>query len=214
MNFKSPLKSLTLAVLLLSGAAAQADITIYTTRASFLAALASSGTDTFNDLTPVETSTPLLRSAGAYAYRASVGPVSDFYPAGTAPDIWLSTAVSNDTMTFDNFTAGIRGFGGNFFGSNINGLFDPNRTIVLTASDGVSMRTVNLMNTSTSTFLGFISSDPLRTVSLHGDGVPGVTYWATANDVTIGLVPEPAAYAMLAGGLGLVGFALRRRNRA
>lgn len=42
MKFKPSLKPLTLAVLLLSGAAAQADITIYTTRASFLAALLSS----------------------------------------------------------------------------------------------------------------------------------------------------------------------------
>lgn len=212
MNFKSPLKSLTLAVLLLSGAAAQADITIYTTRASFLAALTLSGTDTYNDLTVQPTGSPLLRSAGAFAYRASAGPVSAFFPAGALPDIWLSTQISNDTMTFDNFTSGIRGFGGNFFGSNVDGLFDPGRTMVLTASDGASTRTVNLFNTTTSTFLGLISTDPLRTVSLHSDGLPGVAYWSTANDVTIGLVPEPAAWGMLAAGLGLVGFAVRRRR--
>ena len=212
MKFKSSLKSLTLAVLLLSGAAAQADITIYTTRAAFLAALVSSGTDTYNDLATMETPTPLLRAGGAFSYRASVGPVSDFYPAGGLPDVWLSTAVSTDTITFDSFTAGIRAFGGNFFGSNIDGLFDPNRTIVLTASDGLTTRTVSLFNTTTTTFLGFISSDPLRTVTLHGDGLPGAAYWSTANDVTIGLVPEPAGYAMLAAGLCVVGFAMRRRG--
>ncbi|MES2759804.1 MAG: PEP-CTERM sorting domain-containing protein [Pseudomonadota bacterium] len=209
------LKSLSFAaVLLCAAAAAQADITVYTDRAAFLAALSSSGTDTFDDLIVSQTSTPLLRSAGAFGYRASAGPVSNFWPAGTTGgDVWLAPTVSNDTITFDSF-GGLQAFGGNFFGSDAAGAFSPNRTVVLTATDGAATRTVNLYDTTVATFLGFISTDPLASVSLRTDGVPGGTaYWSTANDVMIGMpVPEAQTYAMLLLGLGLIGFVARSRG--
>lgn len=205
------LKSLSLAVLLLAAASAQADVLVYTDRTAFLAALSAPGTDTFNDLSIVQTASPLSRVAGPYSYVASAGPVSDFWPAGSPPDVWLATTSANDTITFGSFSAGVRGFGGNFFGSDINGAFSPGRTIILTATDGTTTRTVNLFNTTTTTFLGFISSDPLATATLHGAGVAGDPYWATANDVTLAAVPEPESYGMLLAGLGLVGFAMRRR---
>lgn len=209
------LKSLSLAALLLAAASARADVVVYTDRTAFLAALSAPGTDTFNDLAIVQTASPLSRVAGPYSYLASAGPVSDFWPAGSASDVWLATTSANDTITFGSFSAGVRGFGGNFFGSDINGVFSPGRTMILTATDGTSTRTVNLYNTTTTTFLGFISSDPLATVTLHGAGVAGDPYWATANDVTLGVaaVPEPENYGMLLAGLGLVGFAMRRRAR-
>lgn len=207
------LKSLSLAVLLLAAASAQADVLVYTDRAAFLAALSAPGTDTFNDLSIAQTASPLSRAAGAYNYVASAGPVSDFWPAGSVSDVWLATTVATDTITFDSFSSGVRGFGGNFFGSDINGAFSAGRTMVLTAIAGTTTRTVNLYNTTTTTFLGFISSDPFSAVTLHGDGLPGDAYWPTANDVTLGVpaVPEPESYGMLLAGLGLVGFAMRRR---
>lgn len=215
MNLKPlSLKSLTLAALLCTAAAAQADVAMYTDRAAFLAALTLPGTDTFNDLTITETGSPLSRSAGAYSYRASAGPVSDFFPAGSAADVWLATTVASDAITFSNFSAGLRAFGGNFFGSDVNGAFSPGRTMILTATDGTSARTVNLYNTTVNTFLGFISSNPLSSVTLRPDGVPGNVYWVTANDVTMGVVnavPEPETYGMLLAGLALVGYAARRR---
>ncbi len=211
------LKSLTLAVLLCTAAAAQADVTVFTDRASFLAALTLPGIDTFDDLSISQTPTPLGRMAGTYAYRASAGPVSDFYPAGAGADIWLATTVASDTITFSNFAAGLRAFGGNFFGSDVNGEFSPGRTMVLTANDGTSTRTVNLYNTTTTTFLGFITTNPLASVTLRPDGIAGNVYWASANDVTIGMVnpvPEPETYGMMLAGLALVGYAARRRRRA
>jgi hypothetical protein len=215
VKLTSSLKSLSLAVLLCTGAAAHADITVYTDPVAFLAALSAPGTDTFDDLTIAQTGTPLARTAGAYSYRASVGPVSNFWPAGTAGgDVWLAPTVSNDTITFDSFGA-LTAFGGNFFGSDAAGAFSPGRTVVLTATDGTTTRTVNLYDTVITTFLGFVSDNPLASVTLHSDGLPGGSaYWSTANNVTVGLpVPEPESYAMLVAGLGLVGFMLRRRRR-
>ena len=210
------LKSLTLAVLLCTAtAAAQAGVTVFTSRAAFLAALHLPGVDTFDDLTMSETGTPINRMAGPYSYRASAGPVSDFYPAGGGSDIWLANTVASDTITFSNFSAGLRAFGGYFFGTDVNGAFSPGHTMVLTANDGTTSRTVNLFNTTTTTFLGFIADNALTSVTLRPDGIPGNVYWATANDVTMGLVnavPEPQTYAMLLAGLALVGCAARRRR--
>ncbi len=204
------LKTLSLAVLLCTAAAAQADVLVFTDRAAFLAAVSMPGTDTFNDLTVVGTPSPLNRTAGAYSYRASAL-VNDFYPAGGGADIWLATSAASDTITFSNFSAGLRAFGGNFFGTDVFGAFSPGRTMVLTATDGTITRTVNLYDTTTSTFLGFVSANPLTSVMLRPQGLPGVVYWATANDVTLAAVPEPQTYGMLLAGLALVGFVARRR---
>jgi hypothetical protein len=210
------LKSLTLAVLLCTAAAAaQADIMIFTDRAAFLAALQVPGIDTFNDLTVSQTGTPLFRTAGPYSYQASAGPVSDFYPAGSGSDIWLANTVATDTITFSNFSAGLRAFGGNFFGTDINGAFLPGQTMMVSANDGIGTINVDLFNTTTASFVGFIADNPLASVTLRPDGIPGNIYWVTANDMTMGQVnpvPEPEAYGMLLAGLGLVGYAARRRR--
>jgi hypothetical protein len=214
VNIKTrSLKALPLAVLLCISAGAKADVIVYTDRTAFLAALSLPGTDTFNDLTSTEMASPLNRMAGTYSYRVSAGPQSDFFPAGTAADRWLATNVAGDTMTFFNFASGVRGFGGNFFGSDVTGAFSPGHTMVLTASDGTTTRTVNLNNTTVDTFLGFISTtSPFSSVTLRNDGQSGTVYWATANNLTLA-VPEPATYGMLLAGLGLFGFMVRRRTR-
>jgi hypothetical protein len=204
------LKTLSIAALLCTASAAHADVTVYTDRAAFLAAITLAGTDTFNDLGGTPYDSPLARMAGGYGYLASAGPVDGFYPAGGAADIWLAANVAADTITFSNFAPGVRAFGGSFFATDINGVFAPGRTLVLTASDGANVRTVNLYDATTATFLGFVSSDPLASVSLRPDGVAGSVYWATANDVILA-VPEPASCCMLLAGLGLVGLAARRR---
>ena len=210
------LKSLSFAVLLCTAtAAAQADVTVFTDRASFLAALTLPGIDSFDDLAVSQTDSPLFRFAGSYAYQASAGPVSDFYPAGSGSDIWLATTVASDSITFLNFAAGLRAFGGNFFGSDVDGAFLPGQTVVLTATDGTTERTVSLYDTSTTTFLGFIADNALTSVTLRPDGIAGNTYWVSANDVTMGTVtavPEPQTYAMVVAGLALVGFGARRRR--
>lgn len=204
------LKTLSIAALLCTASAAQADVTVYTDRAAFLAAVTLPGTDTFNDLSVKPYDSPLARMAGGYGYLASAGPVDGFYPAGGGADIWLATNTATDKITFSNFAPGVHAFGGSFFATDIDGAFTPGQTLVLTATDGANVRTVNLYDTTATTFLGFVSSDPLASVVLRPDGLPGSVYWATANDVILA-VPEPAGFGMLLAGLGLVGLAARRR---
>jgi hypothetical protein len=201
-------KLLAAAAMMLTAVAANADIHIFTDQAAFNAAITAPGVDSFDDLSVQLYPSPLLRSAGAYSY--SVASFDGLYGAGPAADRWLSNNTATDPMVFSGFSGGVSAFGGNFFGSDIAGAFTPNSSFTLTAADGTSV-SYTLTNTTTSTFLGFVSDAPLTSVTLTSLG----QYWPTANNLTLAMaapVPEPETYAMLLGGFALLGFARRRRS--
>ena len=199
------LKPLCLAALLCAGASAQAAITVYTSQAGFLSAVSAPGYDSYDDLAVVGYGDTLIRSAGGYRYDAySAG---GLYGAGGAGgDYWLSNNVRSDPIVFRNFAGGVSAFGGNFFTSDIAGRYVFGN-LVLTAADGTAL-TYKLNNTTTDSFLGFVSDSALVSVTLATDG--GM-YWPTANNVVLA-VPEPATYGMLLAGIGLVGVGARRRR--
>jgi len=160
-----------------------------------------------------ETASPLSRMAGVYSYKASAGPSDGgFYPSGSGSDIWLSGTMSSDAITFNSFSAGVFGFGGNFFGTDSFGAFMPGRTIVLSAVSGADSETFTLSNASQDSFVAFLSDHPLTSVSLHNMESDGTVYWATANNVVLA-VPEPATWSMLLGGLAVAALARRRKGR-
>ncbi|WP_313703489.1 PEP-CTERM sorting domain-containing protein [Massilia sp.] len=201
-----PLKSLAAAVLLCVASGAQAQIDVYTDRTAFLAAVGGYGVDTYDDLAVQLYESPFARSAGSYGYTASAD--SGLYGAGSGGDGWLTPNVDNEAIIFSNFAPGIVGFGGYFFGSDINGAFVPNGTLQFTATDGSTLD-YTLTGATTTSFVGFVSSSPLASVSL----ISGGDYWATANDVTLAMpIPEPETYAMMMLGLGVVGWMRRRRG--
>ena len=118
---------------------ASAAITVFTDQASFLAAISAPATDTFQGLSIVGvTDSPITRSAGAYGYRAAVSTTS-FFGAGTSANPWLSTNTATDTIAFSNFTGGVYGLGGNFFGSDLGGAF-ASGGVILTATDAGLIR--------------------------------------------------------------------------
>jgi hypothetical protein len=200
---------------------AHAAITVYTTQASYLAAISAPGLDTFDNLDPTDSlSTPQNRTAGAYAYTASVAPNSIFFPAGSSGgDVWLSSDDRNDTITFDGFSANVRGVGGYFFRTNIGGrLSSVEATINLSATDASGTVTQALFNPTFTSFVGFVSTGELTNVKLwvgsEGTGVDSV--WAAANDLTLGAtppIPEPETYALMLAGLALL-TAVGRARRA
>ena len=152
---------------------------------------------------------PLQRTAGAYGYTASTSE-EGFFPAGTSSDVWLSTTLETAPITFSDFSSGVRAFGGNFFGSDVDGAFLPGVALVLSATDGATTSTVNLDNTTSATFLGFISPNPLASVTMHIGAASPTLFYGTVNDVVLA-VPEPVTWGMLLTGIGLIGFAARRR---
>jgi hypothetical protein len=199
------LKPLCLAALFCLGANAQAEITVYTSQAAFLQAVSAPGYDSFDDLTLSPYDPTLPRTAGSYGYEAFSAD-GLWGAGGMGGDYWLSNNNGLQPIVFQNFSGGVSAFGGNFFTSDVAGQFITGN-LILSAADGSTLD-YTLNNSTTGSYLGFVSDAALTSVSV---GTDGGLYWPTANNVVLA-VPEPATYGMLLAGVGLLGAAARRRR--
>jgi hypothetical protein len=203
------LRALLPAVLLCTSLAARADITIYTDRAAFLAAITATATDSFDDL-PFGPAIPLDRSTGPYSYR--VTSFRGAFVTGAADDKWLTNSVGNNPLFFQDFTGGTNAVGGNFFGTDFDGKLLPNATIELLAQDQSGYVLYTLDHPTADSFVGFISDVPITIIGVL-DETDGE--FATANNLTLGMAspaPEPASAAMLLAGMAAFGLVARRRR--
>lgn len=209
-----------LAALLLASGTAQAAITVYTSQASYLAAISAPGTDTFDDLTiGTFVPGPISRTAGAYGYTANTNPLAGFFVAGSGSDAWLSTDDALDTILFLSFSGGVKGAGAFFFANNDAGLFTPGN-ITVSASDAGGSVTRSITGATTSSFLGFVSSTGLTGMELFTEQPARGFVWPTINDLTLGMeaggttvIPLPGSFALMAPVLLLAGLACNRRRR-
>ena len=86
----------------------------------------------------------------------------------------------------------------------------PTGLSLLTSGGDSAQTTVTAYDQSTFGFLGIVSSTPFNAVTFLTDNsanIPEIEYGAAAG------VPEPASWALMIGGLGLTGVALRHRRR-
>lgn len=214
MSNKLSWKPLAAAALLAATGASQAAITVYTDQTSFLAAVINPGVDGFNGFSIIgSTPSPITRTAGDYGYTADTGPAGSFFGAGSPANPWLSTNTATDTVSFFNFTGGVAALGGNFFGSEISGLFAPG-SVTLTATDADGTVTQTIVNATTSSFVGFVSSTGTLASATLASVQPTTGFlWPTADNLTLAApIPEPETYALMLAGLGLMGFMARRRR--
>lgn len=207
--------ALATAVLLLSATAAQAEITVYTSQSSYLSAVGTTGVDTFDDLEIDEYEGPLTRTAGDYSYELSTAPDAESAGLWGASDddvdFWVTPAWSGDGLVFA-LNGQVAGAGGFFFGSDLSGFSTPLESITLTATDSTGATlTYTVEAPEVNSFVGFVTDSRLTSLTVQsGD----VDVWTTANDLHISAaVPEPETYGMLLAGLGLLGYAARRKQR-
>lgn len=190
---------------------ARALVVTYTDRDAFLAALSSSSTDNYNDLSSGLVTSPLDRTITVYTYNATA---TDDLVLGTVNgSTVLSTNVSDKALTL-NFTAGApTAVGGYFFNTDIN--FNVvNSVITVTAYPGASAQSV--VTGSATNFFGWLddSGTPFTSlVIVPGAGSPDA--FATVDDLVLG---QAAPAAQVPGPLPVLGlvvaFSFSRRLRS
>jgi hypothetical protein len=205
--WKSMILGLAVSALLLVGVRpAKAGVTIYNTKAAFLAATNPGFYENF-----------FLTDNGFELSPIDFGPVNGFkYRATAAGDFFsqpskFSTNVANDPITFTMTGAPVTAIGGDFWLTDID--FNTIKgTITITLNDGT---TVNLLNATPTTFEGFTSDVAITSLTLT-TGEAGA--FNTANDFIVGTaaaVPEPSTLTLLGlGTLSLFGYTWRRRRTA
>ena len=190
---------------------ARALVVTYTDRDAFLAALSSSSTDNYNDLSSGLVTSPLNRTITGYTYNATA---TDDLVLGTVNgSTVLSANVSGKALTL-NFTAGApTAVGGYFFNTDI-GFNVLNRVITVTANPGASAQSV--VTGSATNFFGWLddSGTPFTSlVIVPGAGSPDA--YATVDDLVLG---QAAPAAQVPGPLPVLGlvvaFSFSRRLRS
>jgi hypothetical protein len=198
-------------------AAAHAQFTVYTSLASYLAAVGANGTDTYTGfLITGLTPSPITRAAGAYSYTATAA--GGFWGAGTTANPWLATNAASDVTTFNTFTPTVRAIGGNFFASDHSGAFKIGN-INITATNAGGTFTWLLTAPAVTDFFGVVSTSAISSFTMSSVTSTNDRTWATADNLILAearpssVVPEPSTYLLMGTGLlSLAGIA-RRRNR-
>ena len=207
MNHLSPtLKLLAASALLVGSGASLATITTFTDQAAFMAAVQLPGVDTYLGFSLTSpTPSPIVRSAGPYTYQGMVSTTS-FFGAGSSVNPALSTNTASDTITFGSFgPIPVAAAGGNFFISDINGLFITG-SVTVTAVDADGPVAVTINNAVATSFRGFVSNGTMTSLTVSAVQPVGAFNWPTVDNLTLGVL-APLVDDVFADGFESIGVA-------
>ena len=223
---KTLIRLATASALLLAFGAAKADLTFYTSQASFMSQLSNSATDSYSDLSATvghDMNTPLTRAVGGFgyglfAYNMAAADADTIFVGGPSGNPAISTSYSASILIVDRMTGGANAFGAYFWGAS-SGDAIQNARINFEVLDAAGVdKTFTFTTTGNqSGFIGVTSNTALKIVNawIDLDGLSGSAPFVTMDNATLGVtapVPEPANYALMLGGLAALGAVVRRRK--
>lgn len=187
---------------------AEAATTIHANRAAFEGELASSFTDTYGAELGYPGSFSVLSSAAMSAVVGQTKYTSTGFSNVNIVGFGYYCAGCNGSFTLD-FTATSFTQGGGVFGAGLDILYNASGfyDALVTFGDG----STQLYDLTGPGFWGITSSTGIASVAFGPSGNPSQAGYFGIDNLTIGAIPEPATWALLVTGFGMVGFGLRRR---
>ena len=213
-----PSAKLLLAAAALAAATTQAHAaTFFSDAADFAAATTGLTTGNFDGIAPPGQSTTAFSftvqgvTFKNNVFSGVIDAASDFAIYGNR-SFYSGFGSPISTISF----AGTTAFGLEFGSSNIS----RGRRISFTLSDGSLFSTTVPAVIGTTAFFGFTSATPITGITVNTEGTSGFfTFDVVSFSVgdawsAAGVIPEPATWALMIAGFGLVGETLRRRRLA
>ena len=208
-------------VLVASAGQVYAGFVTYTDRTLYMAALASSSTDNFDDLLLGGQASPITRAVGSYGYQLATPGAGGFFNIGTAADVWVSTNAVSASIDFTISGGGPTAIGGFFF---VTGFAGAPISGTISASINGGLFTQSVTTGSATNFFGWVSTDgtQISSLSVSSSGfTSGSSRYPTANDLIFGqanvsdvsAVPEPTSLALFGIGAVVAGVGAARRQR-
>jgi hypothetical protein len=199
---------------------AGAQTNTYTDSSAFFSAISASNyTETFNGIPGANfVTTPTNFSGNGFSFTATTtngGVNNQLYGLtnGGGGDRWITLFFPEFGLVFTNFSLNSSAIGGNFFATDDQGFFTNtpiNVSILLSDSSTFS---TNYTPFGSASFLGVTFSTNVSISALVISNLNNPPQFPTANNLTIGVVPEPSTYALLGlAAAGFAGYVIRRRR--
>ena len=199
---------------------AAAQTNSYTNRSAFLSAISPSNfTETFNGIPGANfVTTPTNFSGNGFSFTATTtngGVNNQLYGLtnGGGGDRWITLFFPEFGLVFTNFSLNSSAIGGNFFATDDQGFFTNTPINVRILLSDSSTFSTNYTPFGSASFLGVTFSTNVSISALVISNLNNPPQFPTANNLTIGVVPEPSTYALLGlAAAGFAGYVIRRRR--
>lgn len=198
---------------------AGAQTNTYTNSSSFFSAISASNyTETFNGVpAPNFVATPTNFSGSGFSFTATTstngGNSLWGLTNGGGSDRWITLFFPEFGLVFTNFSLNVSAIGGNFFATDDQGFYTNTPINVRILLSDSSIFSTNYTPSGATSFLGVTFSTNVSISSLVISNINTPPQFPTANNLTIGVVPEPSTYALLGlAAAGFAGYVIRRRR--